>query len=115
MMEKRKNHALFRHKPSSCFWGKSVVQIAIGLDPSTDQVLKIHSDYLALQNRQDVVSMLTENGNKTTELLKLLYYLRESRLSLKDVKEIGDIKRDINKYKLERGQLELDTPTQMKL
>jgi chromosome segregation and condensation protein ScpB len=61
-----------------------------------------------LQNRQDVVSMLIENGNKPSELLELLYFLRESRLSLKNVKEIVDIKRDINKYKLERDRLELD-------
>src|SRR3982751_1576112 len=30
--------------------GRSVVQVAIGLDLPTDQVMKIHSDYLALQN-----------------------------------------------------------------
>jgi transposase len=88
--------------------GKSVVQVTTGLDLTTDQILKIHSDYRALQNRQDVVSMLIENGNKPSELLELLYFLRESRLSLKNVKEIVDIKRDINKYKLERDRLELD-------
>jgi hypothetical protein len=88
--------------------GKSIVQVAIGLDLPTDQVMKIHSDYLALQNRQDVVSILLENGNKPTELLKLLHYLRENHLSLKDVKERVDIKRDIKNYKLERDQLELD-------
>src|ERR687890_1033578 len=41
--------------------GRSIVQVAIGLDLPTDQILKIHSDYLALQNRQDVVSILLEN------------------------------------------------------
>ena len=88
--------------------GKSVVQVTIGLDLTTDQALKIHSDYLALQNRQDVVSMLIENGNKPTELLELLHYLRESHLSLKDVKEIVDIKRDIKNYKSEMDRLDLD-------
>ena len=88
--------------------GKTVVQVAIRLDLPTDQALKINSDYLALQNRQDVISILSENGNKPSELLKLLHYLRENRIILKDVKEIVDIKRDIDKYKMERDQLELD-------
>jgi transposase len=89
--------------------GKSLVQVTTGLDLTTDQAIKIQSDYLTLQNRQDVVSMLIENENKPTELLELLYYLRESRLSLKDVKEIVDIRRDITKYKMERDQLDVDT------
>jgi len=89
--------------------GKSVVQVTTGLDLTTDEILKIHSDYLTLQNRQDVVSMLLENGNKPTELLELLRYLRENHLALKEVKEIVDIKRDIKKYKLERDQLDVDT------
>jgi hypothetical protein len=88
--------------------GRSIVQVAIGLDLPTDQAMKIHSDYLALQYRQDVISYLFENRNNPTELLKLLRYLRENQLTLKDVKEAVDIKRDIKNYKLERDQLELD-------
>jgi hypothetical protein len=89
--------------------GRSIVQVAIGLDLPTEQVLKIHSDYLALRNRQDVVSILLDNGNKPTELLKLLHYLRENHLILKDVKEVVDIKRDIKNYKSEMAKLDLDT------
>jgi hypothetical protein len=89
--------------------GKSVVQVTTGLDLTTDQALKIHSDYLTLQNRQDVVSMLIENENKPTELLELLHYLRESHLILKDVKEIVDIKKNIKNYNSEMDKLDLDT------
>ena len=89
--------------------GRSIVQVAIGLDLPTDQIMKIHSDYLALRNRQDILSILLENGNKPTELLKLLHYLRESNLSLSDVKEIVDIKRDIKNYKSEMAKLDVDT------
>jgi DNA-binding transcriptional MerR regulator len=53
--------------------------------------------------------MLIENENKPTELLELLHYLRESHLSLKDVKEIVDIKRDIKNYKSKMDKLDLDT------
>ncbi len=88
--------------------GKSIIQVAIGLDLPPDQALKIHSDYLALQNRHDVVSVLSENGNKP-EFLELLHYLREGHLSLKDVKEIVDIKRDNKNYKLEKDRLDVDT------
>jgi hypothetical protein len=53
--------------------------------------------------------MLTENGNKPTELLELLHYLRENHLILKDVKEIVDIKKNIKNYKSEMDKLDLDT------
>jgi hypothetical protein len=43
--------------------GKSVVQVAIELDLPTDRILKIHYDYLTLQNRQDFVSILDGKGN----------------------------------------------------
>lgn len=89
--------------------GKSIVQVAISLDLPTDQVLKIHSDYLAMQNRQDVISILLENRNKPSDLVDLLHYLKESHLSLKDVKEIVDIKRDVKNYKSEMDKLDLDT------
>ncbi len=89
--------------------GKSNVQVAISLDLPTDQILKFHSDYLALQNRQDVISILLENRNKPSELVDLLHYLKESHLILKDVKEIVDIKRDIKNYKSELDKLDLDT------
>ena len=41
--------------------GKSVVQVAIGLDLPTDQVLKIHSDYLVLRNMGLASRVLMEN------------------------------------------------------
>jgi hypothetical protein len=63
--------------------GRSIGHVAIGLDLPTYQVMKIHSDYLALQNRQDVLSMLSENRNNLTDLLKLLRYLRKTNLVLR--------------------------------
>jgi hypothetical protein len=54
--------------------GRSIVQVAIELDLPTDQIMKVHSDYLALQNRQDVVSIILEIENKPSEFLELLHY-----------------------------------------
>ena len=41
--------------------GKSVVQVAIGLDLTTDQALKIRSDYLVLRNMGMASRVLMEN------------------------------------------------------
>ncbi len=89
--------------------GKSVVEVAIGLDLTTEQILKIHSDYLLLQNRQDFVSILDVNGNNLKGFMEILHHLKENRISIKDFKDIVDIKKEINDYKKERDQLELDT------
>jgi hypothetical protein len=88
--------------------GKSVVQVTTGLDLTTDQILKIHSDYLTLQNRQDFVSILDANGNDLKGFLEVLHHLKENRISVKDVKEIVDIKKEIIDLKRERDRLELD-------
>ena len=87
--------------------GKSIVQVAIGLDLPTDQVLKIHSDYLTLQNRQKIVSILVDNGNNP-KLLETLHYPKENRIGLKDFKDIVDIKKEIGDLKMERDKLEWD-------
>ncbi len=89
--------------------GKSIVQVAIGLDLTTEQILKIHSDYLVLQNRGKIASILEENRNNPNRLLETLHYLKENRIGLEDLKDIADIKKNINDYKMERDQLELDT------
>ena len=41
--------------------GKSVVEVAIERDLPTEQVLKVHSDYLTLQNMEKATRMLMEN------------------------------------------------------
>jgi hypothetical protein len=88
--------------------GKSVVQVAIELDLPTDNILKIQSDYLTLQNRQDFVSILDGKGNSLKGFLEILHHLKENRISVKDVKEIVDIKKEISDLKRERDRLELD-------
>jgi hypothetical protein len=88
--------------------GKYVVQVAIGLDLPPEQALKIHSDYLTLQNRQDFVSILDANGNSLKGFLEILHHLKENRISIKDVKDIVDIKKEASDLKMERYRLELD-------
>ncbi|HEX5519061.1 MAG TPA: hypothetical protein VFX18_01335 [Candidatus Nitrosocosmicus sp.] len=42
---------------------KSLVQVDIDLDLPTDEVLKIHSEYLILTNRQKIDFILKENND----------------------------------------------------
>ena len=88
--------------------GKSIVQVAIELDLPTDNIMKIHSDYLTLQNRQDIVSILDSNGNNLKGFLEILHHLKENRISIKDVKDIVDIKKEISDLKVERDRLDVD-------
>lgn len=88
--------------------GKSTVQVAIGLDLPPDNILKIHSDYMTLQNRQDFVSILDGKGNSLKGFLEILHHLKENRISIKDIKDIVDIKKEISDLKVERDRLELD-------
>ena len=88
--------------------GRSIVEVAIELDLPTEQILKIHSDYLTLQRRQAVVSILDENPNNCTLFLKVFQYLKKNNISLKDFKDKIDIKENINDMKMERDELELE-------
>lgn len=88
--------------------GKPIVKVAIGLDLPTDNILKIHSDYLTLQNRQDFVSIQDEDGNNLKGFLEILRHLKENRISIKDVKDIVDIKKEISDLKMERDKLDVD-------
>jgi hypothetical protein len=73
--------------------GKPIVRVAIELDLPTEQVLKIHSDCLTLQNRQDFLSILDANGNNLNGFLETLHHLKENRISLKDIEDIVNIKK----------------------
>jgi hypothetical protein len=42
--------------------GKSLVEVAISLDIQPEQVIKIHKDYLTLQNASRFVSILNRHG-----------------------------------------------------
>lgn len=61
---KRKNHRLHNLRLKLFLEGKSIIQVVIELDLSTEQILKIHSDCLMLQSKQEaVVPASGETGN----------------------------------------------------
>src|SRR3982750_2750852 len=60
--------------------GKSVVRVAIVLDLATDQALKIHSDYLILQNMGNASRVLMENRKDLGAYLGLLDFVNENKI-----------------------------------
>jgi predicted transcriptional regulator len=88
--------------------GKSIVQVAIGLDLPTDQVLKIHSDYLVLRNMGRASQMLMENRKNLDAYLKILEYIDGNGIKVKDLNHAVDLAQNIDSLKKEKAQLEYD-------
>ncbi len=93
--------------------GKSVVQVAIGLDLSTDQVLKIHSDYLILRNMGMASRALMENRKNLGAYLKLFDFLDGNNVRAEDLNHAVDLAQNISNLKKEKVQLEYDIDTLM--
>ena len=93
--------------------GKSIVQVAIGLDLPTDQVLKIHSDYLILQNMDKTSHRLTENKKNLGAYLKLFDFLDGNSIKVNDLNHAVGLVRNLCKLKKEKAQLEFDIDTLM--
>ncbi len=93
--------------------GKSVVQVAVGLDLPTDQTLKIHSDYLVLRNKGDASRILTENIKNLGAYLKLFDYLDGNNVKVKDLNHAVDLAQGIDKLKKEKSKIEYNIDTLM--
>jgi transposase len=90
---------------------KPVVQVAIELDLTTDQALKIRSDYLVLWNMGMASRVLMENRNNLGAYLKLFDFLDGNKIKVKDLNHAVDLARSINNLKKEKAQLEFDIDT----
>ena len=89
--------------------GKSIVQVAIGLDLPTGQALKIRFDYLILQNIEKAACVLTENKkNLVGAHLKLFKFVNENNIKLRDLSHAVNSARRIYNLKQEKVQLEYD-------
>ncbi len=93
--------------------GKSVVEVAIGLDLPTDQVLKIHSDYLILRNMGMASRVLTENRKNLAAYLKLFDFLDGNNVKAEDLNHAVELAQNISNLKKEKMQLEYDIDTLM--
>ena len=57
--------------------GKTLVEVAISLGLPTEEVLKIHFDYLTLQNNQKVATMLKKHRNDLAPFSKWFDYKKK--------------------------------------
>jgi hypothetical protein len=85
--------------------------VAIELDLTTDQALKIRYDYLVLWNMGMASRVLMENRNNLGAYLKLFDFLDGNKIKVKDLNHAVDLARSINNLKKEKAQLEFDIDT----
>ncbi len=90
---------------------KPVVQVAIELDLTTDQALKIRSDYLLLWNMGMASRVLMENRNNLGTYLKLFDFLDGNKIKVKDLNHAIDLALNMKNLKQEKAQLEYDIDT----
>jgi hypothetical protein len=114
-VNKGKNLCPFHHRHSICFKGKSVVQVTTGLDLTTDQALKIQSDYLVLRNMGLASRILMEHRKDLGAYLGLLNFVNENKIKVKDLNHAVDLTQNIDNMKKEKSQLENDIDTLMDL
>ncbi len=88
--------------------GKFAVEVAIELDLPTDQVLKIHADYMILRNMGIASRVLTENRQNLGAYLKLFDFLDGNNVKAEDLNHAVDLAQNISNLKKEKAQLEFD-------
>ncbi len=93
--------------------GKSLVQVTTGLDLTTDQALKIQSDYMTLRNMGKASRVLMEHRKDLGAYLGLLDFVNENKIKVKDLSHAMDLARNIDNLKKEKAQLEFDIDTLM--
>jgi transposase len=93
--------------------GKHVVKVAIELNLTTEQALKIRSDYLVLWNMGMASRVLMENRNNLGAYLKLFDFLDGNKIKVQDLKQAVNWTQNINNLKKEKAQLEYDIDTLM--
>jgi hypothetical protein len=91
--------------------GKSVVQVTTGLDLTTDQALKIQSDYLMLLNMGLASRILMENRKDLGAFLKLFDFLDGNKIKVRDLNHAVDLASNMDNLKKEKTQLEFDIDT----
>ena len=65
--------------------GNSLVDVAITLDISKDDVIQIYSDYLVLKNMGKVAAILQEYKNELYTFSKIFYYVRKNNIKWDNV------------------------------
>jgi transposase len=91
--------------------GKPVVKVAIELDLTTDQALKIQSDYMVLRNMGLASRVLIENRKNLGAYLGLLDFVNENKIKVKELNHAVYLAHNLDNMKKEKSQLEFDIDT----
>jgi hypothetical protein len=90
---------------------KTLVEVAIILNIPTNEVIKIHSEFLLLQNRHNLAQILDKNKERAGELIKLNDYLDKNHLHIQRVWKHIDLERKLDEAQLENKTLKNDNFT----
>lgn len=88
--------------------GKSVVEVTTGLDLTTEQALKIQSDYLVLRNMGLASRILMENRKDLGAYLGLFDFVNGNKIKVKDLNHAVGLAKNMDNLKKEKAQLEYD-------
>jgi hypothetical protein len=88
--------------------GKSIVKVAIELDLPTDNILKIHSDYLILQNMERASRVLTENRKNLDAYLGLFDFVNGNNIKANDLNQAVHLAQNMSNLRKVKAQLEYD-------
>lgn len=91
---------------------KTMVDVAIMLNLSTNDVIKIHSEFLLLQNRAKMAAILDENKENVNALLRIHNYIISNKMNIKQLcdkisaeKENDKLKEEIENIRYEKDKL----------
>ena len=85
---------------------KTLVEVLIILNIQTQEVLKIHSEFLLLQNRGKLAKALGKKKERAAELIRLDKYLDRNQIKIEKVWKHVDFEKELNDYKLRNKSFE---------
>ncbi len=91
--------------------GKTLVDVSIILNIPTHEVLKIHSEFLLLQNRGQLAEILDKNKDKTGNLVKLNDYLDSNHIDMNKAWNNLDLEKKLEDLQLENKTLKNENLT----
>jgi hypothetical protein len=78
--------------------GKSLVDVTISLDVSTEQVIRIHKDYLTLKKTSKIVTILNEYRDSIPAFLTWFDYIEKNNVKVTDITNAIDYIKYIGSY-----------------
>jgi transcriptional regulator with XRE-family HTH domain len=87
---------------------KKLVEVAISLDITTEDTIKIYSNYLTLQNMGKVFRILAEHRNEMGTFLKWFNFIQKNSIKAKDIKKAIDNVNSINALTAQKEKLQIE-------